>query len=65
VAITESFEWFHGLRANGVTAQFIAYPVYGHSPTDPVHQRDVQRRWIEWMQTYIGPNAVATKGGGK
>ena len=56
VAITESFEWFHALRDNGVTTQFIAYPVYGHSPSDPVHQRDVQRRWIEWMQTYLGPS---------
>jgi dipeptidyl aminopeptidase/acylaminoacyl peptidase len=65
VAITESFEWFHGLRANGVTTQFIAYPVYGHSPTDPVHQRDVQRRWVEWMQTYIGTAPAGTKGGGK
>jgi dipeptidyl aminopeptidase/acylaminoacyl peptidase len=65
VAITESFEWFHALRDNGVTAQFIAYPVYGHSPSDPVHQRDVQRRWIEWMQTYLGPNAATNKGGGR
>ena len=66
VAITESFEWFHALRDNGVTTQFIAYPVYGHSPSDPVQQRDVQRRWIEWMQTYIGPNASSTgKGGGR
>jgi dipeptidyl aminopeptidase/acylaminoacyl peptidase len=53
VAITESFEWFHALKDNGVTTQFIAYPVYGHNPSDPVHQRDVQRRWIEWMQTYL------------
>jgi len=66
VAMTESFEWFHALRENGVTAQFIAYPVYGHSPTDPVHQRDVQRRWIEWMNTYIGtPDTKPAKGGGK
>ena len=65
VAITESFEWFHALRDNGVTAQFIAYPVYGHSPTDPVHQRDVQRRWIEWMQTYLGPTTAGNKGGGR
>jgi dipeptidyl aminopeptidase/acylaminoacyl peptidase len=64
VPYMESFEWFHGLRANGVTAQFIAYPVYGHSPTDPVHQRDVQRRWIEWMHTYLDP-APASKGGGR
>ena len=64
VAITESFEWFHALRDNGVTTQFIAYPVYGHNPSDPVHQRDVQRRWIEWMQTYLGPSTSA-KGGGR
>jgi dipeptidyl aminopeptidase/acylaminoacyl peptidase len=65
VAITESFEWFHALRDNGVTTQFIAYPVYGHSPTDPVHQRDVQRRWIEWMHTYLDPTNATSKGGGK
>jgi dipeptidyl aminopeptidase/acylaminoacyl peptidase len=64
VAITESFEWFHALKDNGVTTQFIAYPVYGHNPSDPVHQRDVQRRWIEWMQTYLGPPTSAAKGGG-
>jgi acetyl esterase/lipase len=65
VPYMESFEWFHGLRANGVTAQFIAYPVYGHSPTDPVHQRDVQRRWIEWMHTYLDPAPNPAKGGGQ
>ncbi len=65
VAITESFEWFHALKDNGVTTQFIAYPVYGHNPSDPVHQRDVQRRWIEWMQTYIGSGVNAGKGGSR
>jgi dipeptidyl aminopeptidase/acylaminoacyl peptidase len=63
VAITESYEWFHALRQNNVVAQFIAYPVYGHSPSDPVHQRDVQRRWVEWMQTYLGPTPPPAKGG--
>src|SRR4029450_9891384 len=62
VPIMESFEWFTGLRATGVTAQFIAYPVYGHSPTDPVHQRDVQRRWLEWFDQYLGSNAGAVGG---
>ena len=23
----------------------------GHSPTDPVHQRDIDRRWVEWFKT--------------
>ena len=62
VTITQSFEWFHALRDNGVTAQFIAYPLYGHNATDPVHQRDVQRRWVEWMTTYLTPPS-GTKGG--
>jgi hypothetical protein len=40
--------------------------IYGHSPTDPVHQRDVQRRWIEWMHTYLdAPTNTTNKGGGQ
>jgi len=65
VAITESFEWFHALKDNGVTTEFIAYPGYGHNPADPVHQRDVQRRWIEWMQKYLGANTSTTQAGVK
>jgi hypothetical protein len=36
-----------------VTVQFIAYPVGGHSPPDPVHTRDVDRRWIAWLSKYL------------
>jgi len=32
------------LRDNNVPVQFIAYPVAGHSPGDPVLQQDVNRR---------------------
>jgi dipeptidyl aminopeptidase/acylaminoacyl peptidase len=56
VPIVESYKLFHGLAANGVTTQFIAYPVYGHSPQDPVRQRDVQRRWIGWIEQYFSAN---------
>jgi len=38
---------------NGVTTQFIAYPLSGHSPTDPVHIRDVDRRWVDWLTKYL------------
>ena len=50
---TQSFALYHALRDNGVPSKFIAYPVYGHSPTDPVRQRDVQRRWIGWIEQYF------------
>jgi dipeptidyl aminopeptidase/acylaminoacyl peptidase len=53
VPITESFILYHTLRDNGVKTNFIAYPVEGHSPQDPVHQRDVERRWTAWINEYI------------
>ncbi len=53
VAITESYELYHALLDAGVTTQFIAYPLVGHNAADPVHQRDVQRRWIGWLEKYL------------
>jgi dipeptidyl aminopeptidase/acylaminoacyl peptidase len=53
VPITQSYQLYHALRDNGVTTQFIAYPVSGHSPADPVHQRDINRRWIAWLTKYL------------
>jgi dipeptidyl aminopeptidase/acylaminoacyl peptidase len=61
VPITQSFELYHALRDNGVTTQFIAYPVPGHSPTDPVHVRDVDRRWIAWLAKYLSQEQVANR----
>jgi dipeptidyl aminopeptidase/acylaminoacyl peptidase len=49
VTITQSYRLYHALRDNGVDTQFIAYPLSGHSPTDPVHIRDVDRRWVDWL----------------
>lgn len=53
VTITQSYRLYHALRDNGVTTQFIAYPLPGHSPSDPVHSRDVDRRWIAWLARYL------------
>jgi dipeptidyl aminopeptidase/acylaminoacyl peptidase len=53
VPITQSFQLYHALRDNHITTQFIAYPVGGHSPTDPVHSRDVDRRWMDWLEKYL------------
>jgi len=50
VPITQSYKLYHAIRDNGVEAKFVAYPLTGHSPTDPVHSRDVDRRWIEWLR---------------
>jgi dipeptidyl aminopeptidase/acylaminoacyl peptidase len=49
VTVTQSYQLYHALRDNGVATQFFVYPLPGHSPTDPVHQRDVDRRWLAWL----------------
>lgn len=54
VPISESFILYHVLRDNGVKTKFIAYPVAGHNPADPVHQRDRDRRWAAWIQEHLG-----------
>jgi len=53
VPITQSFEMYRALSDNGVTVKFIAYPVTGHGPDDPVHQADVDRRYVEWFAQYL------------
>ncbi|MBI3210273.1 MAG: S9 family peptidase [Candidatus Solibacter usitatus] len=53
VPISQSYRLYNALRDNGVPVRFFAYPVAGHSPTDPVHTRDVMRRWVDWLQTYL------------
>jgi dipeptidyl aminopeptidase/acylaminoacyl peptidase len=53
VTPTQSFKLYHALKDNGVPTKFIAYPIYGHNAADPVRQRDVQRRWIDWIEQYF------------
>ena len=53
VPISESFILYHVLRDNGVKTKFIAYPVAGHHPSDPVHRRDRERRWAAWLQEHL------------
>lgn len=54
VPIVESFKLYHALRDRGVPVRFFAYPVMGHFPGDPVHARDVLRRWTSWFHEQFG-----------
>jgi dipeptidyl aminopeptidase/acylaminoacyl peptidase len=56
VPISELFILYHVLRDNGVKTKFIAYPVAGHNPSDPIHRRDRERRWAAWLQEHLGEN---------
>jgi dipeptidyl aminopeptidase/acylaminoacyl peptidase len=53
VPITQSFEMYHALKDNNVPTRFFAYPVGGHSPDDPIHLSDIDRRYIEWFKQYL------------
>lgn len=55
VPITQSYEMFRALKDHGVTTRFFAYPVSGHSPSDPVRAMDVNRRWVDWLVQYLKP----------
>ena len=51
--VTQSYKLYHALKDNGVPVQFIAYPISGHFPADPVHRKDVYRRWIDWIKQHF------------
>jgi len=53
VPATQSFEMYHALKDNGVEVKFVAYPVGGHFPGDPVRSADLYRRWVEWIKTHF------------
>ncbi len=53
VTVSQSYKLYHALKDNGVEVQFIVYPVPGHFPADPVHRRDVRRRWIDWIAEHF------------
>jgi dipeptidyl aminopeptidase/acylaminoacyl peptidase len=53
VTVSQSYKLYHALEDNGVEVKFVVYPVGGHFPGDPVHQRDVRRRWIAWIAEHF------------
>ena len=53
VTVTQSYKLYYALRDNDVPVEFIAYPIDGHFPGDPVHQRDVVKRWIAWIEKHF------------
>ena len=65
VPITQAYSYYHALRDNNVKVKFVGYPLPGHSPTDPVHQRDVDRRWIDWIKTHLDTAGKTTTDGGR
>ncbi len=53
VTISQGYALYHALKDNGVPVKFVAIPIAGHGPGDPVRRMDVYRRWVEWMDQYL------------
>ena len=52
----QSFEFWHALRAEGVTTQLVVYPNEGHGFRDPAHQKDLYARYVAWFTKYMPPS---------
>jgi dipeptidyl aminopeptidase/acylaminoacyl peptidase len=53
VTITQGYSLYHALKDNGVPVKFIAIPVPGHFPGDPVRAMDTYHYWIDWVDKYL------------
>jgi dipeptidyl aminopeptidase/acylaminoacyl peptidase len=53
VPIVQSYRLYHALKDNGVPVKFVAFPTGGHSPGDPLRQRDLFRRWVAWLDEHM------------
>jgi dipeptidyl aminopeptidase/acylaminoacyl peptidase len=49
VPITQSYQLYRAMKDNDVPVKFVAFPVAGHFPGDPVRQKDLFRRWVAWL----------------
>ena len=45
----QSYEFWHALKALGVTTKFIVYPGEGHRFHDPKHIEDVAKQTMQWF----------------
>jgi dipeptidyl aminopeptidase/acylaminoacyl peptidase len=57
VPAPQSFGLYHALKDNGVPTEFVAYPVGGHFPGDPIRQMDVYNRWTDWLNRWLKADA--------
>ena len=55
VTIPQAYKLYRALQDNKVPVKFVAYPVPGHSPADPIRARDVWRRWVDWLKPRLAP----------
>ncbi|MCP3735819.1 S9 family peptidase [Sphingomonas sp. RP10(2022)] len=50
---TQSIEWWHALKDQGVPVSLVIYPDAGHCVTGPEQSADVRKRAIAWFDKYV------------
>ena len=50
---TQSIEWWHALKSQGVDTSLVIYPDAGHCVTRPDQNADVRARSIAWFNKYV------------
>jgi dipeptidyl aminopeptidase/acylaminoacyl peptidase len=53
VPVPQAYEFYHALRAHHVPVKFVAFPRYGHFPTDPIGREQVLRQWTGWFERWL------------
>jgi dipeptidyl aminopeptidase/acylaminoacyl peptidase len=51
---TQSIEYWHALKDQGVDASLVIYPEEGHGIRNPVNAADVFKRTVAWFDKYLG-----------
>ena len=50
---TQSIEYWHALKDQGVPTSLVIYPDEGHGIRDPEHTADLRKRTLAWFDRYV------------
>ena len=53
VPTSQAFAYYRALKDNGVETQFITFPGRGHNPSDPLHNLERTRLWVDWVRRHM------------
>ncbi len=53
VPISQSYTYFRALQDNSTESKFIAFPIAGHFPADPIRTKEMNRFILEWLDKYL------------
>ena len=53
VPTSQGYEYYHALKARGVTAKMVVYPRQPHGFVEPKFVLDVAQRHMEWVDKYV------------